>query len=226
MSTKNSRIKIKTHQLLVEGKDDCYVISNLCQERNLPEIFSVIIADENEKKEGGIEIVLDILPRKLKEQNLQILGIMVDADQNLAARWQAISNKLKESGYQNIPKFPPPEGWIDTQPELPKIGVWLMPNNQLPGMLEDFVKYLIPDGDLLLPKAEFILQEIEKKGLNCYSPEYAHAKALIHTWLAWQKKPGKPMGQSITARVLQSDTAIASQFVDWLNRLFQTEENY
>jgi hypothetical protein len=47
-----------------------------------------------------------------------------------------------------------------------------------------------------------------------------HAKALIHTWLAWQKEPGQPMGQAITAKALQSDTAIAAKFVDWLNQLF------
>ena len=33
-----------------------------------------------------------------------------------------------------------------------------MPNNQLPGILEDFVKALIPENDLLLAKAEAIIQ--------------------------------------------------------------------
>jgi hypothetical protein len=44
-----------------------------------------------------------------------------------------------------------------------------MPNNQLPGRLEDFVAYLIPPSDTLNPKAEAILQELEQAGLNRYT---------------------------------------------------------
>jgi hypothetical protein len=62
-----------------------------------------------------------------------------------------------------------------------------MPNNQLPGMLEDFVAYLIPPRDRLHPKAEAILRELEQAGLNRYSSIH-RPKALIHTWLAWQKR--------------------------------------
>jgi hypothetical protein len=97
-----------------------------------------------------------------------------------------------------------------------------MPNNQLPGMLEDFVALLMPADDNLRPKAEEILREIEREGLNRYG-EIHHAKALIHTWLAWQETPGMPMGQAITARVLQRESAIAQVFADWLQRLFEAE---
>lgn len=95
-----------------------------------------------------------------------------------------------------------------------------MPNNQLPGMLEDFVVHLIPNGDVLRSKAESILQEIEQAGINRYSL-VQHPKALIHTWLAWQEKPGMPMGQAITAQVLSYDSAIARTFVTWLKHLFE-----
>jgi hypothetical protein len=46
------------------------------------------------------------------------------------------------------------------------------------------------------------------------------SKAFIHTWLAWQKDPGLPMGRAITAKALSADSAIAVSFVNWLNRLF------
>ena len=94
-----------------------------------------------------------------------------------------------------------------------------MPDNQLPGMLEDFVKCCIPDNDKLLPKAELVLQEIEQASLNPYTLLH-RPKALIHTWLAWQEKPGMPMGQAITARGLHHDSAPAITFVEWLKRLF------
>jgi hypothetical protein len=87
-------------------------------------------------------------------------------------------------------------------------------------MLEDFVAHLIAPDDALRPKAEGILQEIERDCLNCYTLVH-RPKALIHTWLAWQETPGMPMGQAITAQVLKHDCAIALSFVEWLQRLFE-----
>lgn len=180
----------------------------------MPETFSVEVS-----KGEGVEVLLKSLPVILKEENLITLGIVVDADDDLAARWQALSNKLKTVGYQNIPDAPPANGWVYTQPRLPKIGAWLMQNNHLPGMLEDFVAYLVPSEDILLPKAEAMLQD-EQVGINRYSLAQ-HPKALIHPWLAWQKKPGMPMGQAITAQVLKYDSVIAPNFIAWLKYLFE-----
>ena len=95
-----------------------------------------------------------------------------------------------------------------------------MPDNKLPGMLEDFVIYLIPSEDKLREKAAVILNEIETEKLNSYSLTH-RPKALIHTWLAWQSKPGMPMGQAITAKALSNDSTIARIFVTWLNNLFK-----
>ncbi|MBD2181426.1 hypothetical protein H6S82_02315 [Planktothrix sp. FACHB-1355] len=209
--------KPKPQQLLVEGKNDQHVIWALCEKYRVPETFSVEVpTDENGQ---GIEVLLEGLSDRLKAENLRTLGIVVDADRDLLARWQSLRYKLSTSGYQDIPETPPPEGWVYAPPDLPKVGVWLMPNNQLPGMLEDFVAHLIPSDDILCPKADGILQEIEQAGINCYSLVH-HPKALIHTWLAWQETPGMPMGQAITARVLRHESAIAIAFLEWLKDLF------
>ncbi len=205
--------------LLVEGKNDQHVIWALCEQYNLPETFSVEVPGK-EIDRGGIDAILESLKLRIKQPKLQTLGIVVDADQDLRARWQAVQNRLMESGYQAIPTVPPPDGWVYAQPDKPKIGVWLMPDNQLPGMLEDFVAHLIPTDDSLRPKAEAIVQEIEKLKLNRYTPIH-HPKALIHTWLAWQETPGMPMGQAITAQVLSYNAEIANKFVEWLKRLFE-----
>ena len=150
--------KSEPQQLLVEGKNDQHVIWGLCQQYQLPELFSVKVAAE--KSTEGIDAILSILPTKLKEGNLKTLVIVVDADDDLAARWQSLTNKLRESGYHDIPSIPPPEGWVyqPTDPYLPRVGIWIMPNNQLPGMLEDFVAALIPADDALKPKADEILR--------------------------------------------------------------------
>lgn len=208
----------KNQQLLVEGKNDQHVIWALCKQHQLVETFSVEVPMAEDGQ--GIEVLLAELPIILKQENLRTLGIVVDADQDLSGRWQAVRSRLNTSGYEDIPQSPLAEGWVDAPPNLPRVGVWLMPNNQLPGMLEDFAAQLISSDDLLLPKAESILQDIEQAGLNCYTLVH-RSKALIHTWLAWQQKPGIPMGQAITAQVLSYDSAIALTFVTWLKLLFE-----
>jgi hypothetical protein len=88
-------------QLLVEGKNDQHVIWALCKQYDLPKDFSVELP--NTEETDGIEALLDGLPAKLKERGLETLGIVVDADLDLAARWQSVTQKLKDSGYQNLP---------------------------------------------------------------------------------------------------------------------------
>ncbi|MCT7965548.1 hypothetical protein NG799_04265 [Laspinema sp. D1] len=220
---KQSKNLTPPNQLLIEGKNDQHVIWALCEQYNIPETFRVQLPENGTE---GVEALLEGLLLKLKEENLRILGIVVDADQDLAARWQSIRDRLITSGYPkaDIPDSPRVEGWIypPADPFLKRVGVWVMPNNQLAGMLEDFAAMLMPEDDNLRPKAEEILREIEGEGLNRYG-EIHHAKALIHTWLAWQETPGMPMGQAITARVLQRESAIAQVFADWLKQLFQAE---
>lgn len=217
MSKTRKPFQPKPQQLLVEGKNDRHVIWALCNLYKLPETFSVELPEENGTE--GVEALLDGLPNRFRDKNLRTLGIVVDADMDVAARWQAAGNRLRAVGYQDIPASPPVEGWVYAPPNLPKVGVWLMPDNQLPGMLEDFVALLIPNDDALRPKAELILHEIERDRLNPYSLIH-RPKALIHTWLAWQETPGMPMGQAITAQVLSSDSPIAIAFLEWLKRVF------
>lgn len=204
-------------QLLVEGKNDQHLIWALCQQHKVPQTFTVEIPGDSD---GGIDELLVGIPLRLKSSHLTALGIVVDADQDLKSRWESLCARLTKAGYgSHLPKEPEPNGTIISAPKKPRIGIWIMPDNQLPGMLEDFVAHLIPDGDLLVPKAKAILQDIEEEKLNLYIPQH-YPKAFIHTWLAWQKTPGRPMGQSITAHALQYDKPLANTFVAWLKQLF------
>lgn len=205
-------------QLLVEGNDDFHVVCALCERHSIPETFSVEIPGQD----GGVEALLKSIPVRLKVSGLEALGIVLDADQNVQDRWFAVCHRLRDAGYVELPSRPDPNGLTVAPPGRPRVGVWLMPDNQLRGMLEDFVSVLIPDGDPLAPRAHNCLQEIEREGLRRFPPEQ-YPKAFIHTWLAWQKVPGRPMGQAITARVLEHNSPLADRFVRWLNRLFNPE---
>ena len=93
------------------------------------------------------------------------------------------------------------------------------PNNETNGMIEDFISFLIPEDDELLPIVENHLSAIEDQNLNPYK-DIHRSKALISSWLAIQKDPGTPMGLAITKRYLDIDEATCQIFMDWLRRLF------
>lgn len=208
-----SRKSDKNAHLLVEGKNDQHVIWALCDIYQVPKTFDVLVPGA-----GGIDEVLADFPIRLKEAGLQSLGIVVDADEDIQARWSSVRDRLLKSGY-SLPAQPPEDGLITVLQDRPRVGVWVMPDNRVPGMLENFVAHLIPNNDSLEPIVGETLQSIEDNGLNRYRPAHK-PKALIHTWLAWQEVPGMPMGQAITTQVLNHNQALARQFVDWLTRLF------
>ena len=84
-------------------------------------------------------------------------------------------------------------------------------------MLEDFLTGLAPqDG---LEAARNCIANAQSKELNFFKDIHL-GKAVIHTCLAWQDEPGKPLGQAVTAQVLQLHTQTAKAFIDWLKRLF------
>jgi hypothetical protein len=94
-----------------------------------------------------------------------------------------------------------------------------MPNNELPGMLEHFCRFLVPDDDSLWQHAENIVQHVMQ--VDCRFPQPHMMKAQIHSWLAWQDEPGKPLGQAITKKFLNAQAPYAQQFISWVHRLYQ-----
>ena len=128
-------------------------------------------------------------------------------------------SRLQENGSAGT------ERQIDLHPDDEEqliVGVWIMPDNRINGMLEDFVVYMIPDyaNDPLLKKTDEVLAELESNGLNAYKTVH-HAKARLHTWLAWQDEPGTPMGTAITRQLLSTDGELCSTFIRWLELLFE-----
>ena len=93
-----------------------------------------------------------------------------------------------------------------------------MPDNVLPGMLEDYLSFLVPAGDTLLGRARRTIDDIPARDRRFADGH--HSKALIHTWLAWQEDPGTPMGQAVTKRYFAVEGPRVTGFLDWLKRLF------
>lgn len=204
-------------KLLVEGKDDEHVIMHLAIKFNLKENFSI---DPCEGIDSFNKMIKKIRP-VLNESKLETLGIVVDADQDFQGRWHSLTTRFAQEGI-NLPHEFDSNGLIVesfVNSKKIKIGIWIMPNNQDKGMIEDFLKMLIDEQNPLLPLAKKSIQEIKEKKLQEWSDVH-DAKALIYTWLAWQKDPGKPFGQAVTAKYFK-DEVLAKTFTDWLRRLFE-----
>ncbi len=212
-------------RLLVEGQNDLHVISALCQKHNVPETFDIQHPRKSGLQADGVEQLLDNFRLQLlgSAGDTRAIGVVLDADDTPGERWQQVTSVIAKVnfGYE-IPEHPEPTGVIipTAYKYKPQVGIWLMPNNITLGELEDFVSFLIPSDDKLSPYANSALDEIEKANLNMYKEK--RSKAFIHTWLAWQKEPGFPMGKAITAKALSAKSSIALTFISWLNRLFNS----
>jgi hypothetical protein len=206
--------------LLGEGPDDANLLYHLLKHHSVPvvERDRTSVAGVDIRDGGGINTLLNAIPVWLRRSELQRLGIVIDADSDIAARWQSLQDRLRGAGYNTVPNTPNPAGTIITQPDLPAVGVWLMPNNVLPGMLEDFARLLMPANDTLWLKAAQCLQSLDETERR-FSANHL-SKAHLHTWLAWQEEPGKPIGQAVTNCYFDANAPQAQQLIEWIRRLF------
>lgn len=198
-------------KLLVEGNDDQHVIWALCERFTVNENFDVIDCE-------GITKLYEQLPVRFKQAQVDTIGLIIDADSEIKDRWKSISALLSLQGF-TIPEEIPIEGLILKDNAGFKIGVWIMPNNNENGMLEDFISFLVPKEDKILPIVNDTLTNIESKGLNQYSLIHK-SKATIHSWLSLQSDPGTPMGLGITKRYLTTDEETCLKLVNWLKELY------
>ena len=200
--------------LLVEGADDQHVVWALLKRHNVPETFKVDDAK-------GVDKLLETFPVQLKGSEITSVGIVVDADADLSARWRSVRAALIRLNYTNCPENPPLDGVVLREENKPRFGVWFMPDNALPGMLEDFVAYLVPKDDLLWSYASDTVNALPAERRKF--ADRHRCKAVIHTWLAWQLDPGTPMGQAITKQYLNGNAEGIRLFLDWIDRLFVRE---
>ena len=197
--------------LLVEGLDDCHVVMALCHAHHLPPSFGIYEC-------GSDDLLLKRLNALILQSNTpKVIGVVVDADIDPARRWDQIKRKLKNHPY-SFPTSPESSGTIISGSSgVPKLGIWLMPDNTTTGNLENFLMYLADPNSIEV--AESCVRIAQEKGAAKFSPKH-RSKAVIHTYLAWQEPPGRPLGQSITTCALKHDTPIAVKFSAWLATLF------
>lgn len=198
--------------LLVEGQNDCHVILALCAKFNVPQTFGIYECGSDDQAIRRMNALIS------QPNPPRVVGLVIDADKpDLSGRWAIIRGKLAHYTY-DFPDSPTPDGIIlDSANEETRVGFWLMPNNQDSGMLEDFCSEMISKSSVITVRE--CIELAKQKGCATFK-EVHYSKAIVHTFLALQDEPGRPLGQAITAHTLQSHTATAQRFVNWLYRLF------
>ena len=192
--------------LLVEGQDDKHVVRHLCRRTQPMPTFCTL-------DKGNDDKLLSAIGPEIKVSGRRVLGIVVDADDDVTSRWNAVVDRVRSANIPT-PNNPDPAGTIISS--TPRIGIWLMPNNQLPGELEDFVQKMIPVKDPVWPMSKHYIQNIPPE-----ERKFAHkvSKAELYAWLATRQIPGR-MGSAIGMGDLLVDEELARMFANWLRRLF------
>ena len=193
--------------LLVEGQDDKHVVEHLRRKLAPDLTFSC-------RDTGGSDPLLKAIPLEMRQDDRSALGILVDANADATARWQAIGDRL-HSEQLRLPGRPKDGGTI-IEGDL-RVGVWLMPDNSQPGELENFVAELVPEEDPVWPLAERYVDGIPS-GDRQFSP-MKEMRAKLHAWLATREEP-RMMGAAIGAGSLDTSAPAAQALVAWLTALF------
>ena len=197
--------------LLVEGLDDKYVIEALCKRVGLE-------PEPHVERKQGVDALLRSLDTEANAPGVLAMGVVVDADDSVESRWQAVADRLRRANIE-LPAAPQQSGTIISGE--PRVGVWLMPNNQSQGELEDFVLEMIPTADPVWPRARSYIDGIPESHRKFAAGKILRAR--VHAWLAAREEP-RQMGQAVRANDLDIDVAPCRSFVDWLRRLFGDQE--
>jgi len=209
-------LKDAKNRLLVEGKDDQYTVINLMANRGVdwdtPDEWAPYV-----HACGGYEGLLEAL--RVSPKTYERLGIVVDADLRPEERFRAIRDSLRRQDLAPPDVLNPNGVLFEGLSAEKRVGIWVMPDNEAHGMLEDFIAALVPDDD---PCWEYACEAaVEAKRKGAPYPESAAAKAQAHTWLAWQAEPGLPFGTAIKARYFDANHDLAQRFAEWFTRLFR-----
>lgn len=195
--------------LLVEGQNDKHVVIHIRQR-------SQSVSDFHIEDKGGIEALNQTIGAEIDVPGRQVVGILIDANDNAQARWASVVRRLSDEAIQ-APVKPSPDGTVIYTKGKPRVGIWLMPDNESPGELEDFVAQMLPVDDSVWPLSKRYINDIPEAQRKF--PEGKTLRAQLHAWLAAREDP-RQMGSAITRRDLEIDGALCQKFIAWLEELF------
>ncbi len=212
--------------LLVEGVNDCHAVFQL--------MWLVYRADPvfGIHECGNDDKALDSLASRIvsTRPRQKILGLILDSDIEGPRPDQVIQSRLDQLAARVGPYYPLPnvfpEGGLILDPlasrpeadRLPKLGVWLMPNNKDYGMFEDLLMASL--SELVAEYTTTVVKQSKADGVAKFKDVHL-SKAVIRTYLAWQDPPDvQYLGLAIKRGAFENIEAECKQFIQWLEQLY------
>lgn len=232
------------HVLLVEGINDLHAVRNLVYRHG-----GLVHYEQDHEQEadpadcsfeikqaggwgngdgGGMSNLSKMIRSHLKAEDILTLGVVADADSGPATCWEGRINdlfKFGDNAFTTLDDYDTRDGWIgETQNSIGdpvRVGLWVMPDNESEGALEDFAVRLIPaseEDQYLWDYAVDVVDGLEVQRFR----DADRGKAQMHSWLAWQDPPRELIGRSISRETggLDPHSDLALRFVDWIRQLF------
>ncbi|VAW46250.1 hypothetical protein MNBD_GAMMA04-291 [hydrothermal vent metagenome] len=213
--------------LLVEGETDRSFFEEMCKKLSLNTLVQVALPRDlgggYNSKEGVLNHLNVLLPQ-LEDGQLLNIAVVIDADyiehgSGGKKTLEKVTDILKSFDFALSGSASSSEGLLFNHSDgLADFGLWVMPNNDGEGMLEDWIKTCIKNDE----KALFQQATTTVKQLS--SPKFKphlKSKAEIATWLAWQKKPGCGLYSVMKEGLLDENSVPYKKLAHWLKSVFK-----
>ncbi len=218
-------------KLLVEGEQDRLFTEACCELIGLkghiqigPPSWLAGNSRAGNGKNNAIKLLPDLIGQA-NDGNVTHIGLVIDADFHAThglgfeKTWNTVTTLLAQNGYQ-IPDKPTAASagfCLPHQDGLVDFGLWIMPDNFADGMLEDFIKGSITQSEQIL--LQHACQTVASLPTTKFKPHH-QSKAEVSSWMAWQESPGQGLNGAVGGRLLDFDTGLAKQYVEWLKKVF------
>jgi hypothetical protein len=173
----------KPKLLVGEGKEEVFFFEALLKQLNIADV-------QLEQCRGKTKLhdYVATLPKRPGFANLTAVGVTRDADNDANAAFQSVCAALGNA------QMAAPQTSGTFTAGHPRVGVFILPDCQQSGMLEDLCLASVA-GDLAMPCVDGFMRCVENNGRR---PDNI-AKARVHAWLASHVVPDKRLGEAALA---------------------------
>ncbi|HJH28842.1 MAG TPA: hypothetical protein C5S51_03995 [Methanosarcinaceae archaeon] len=213
--------------LLVEGETDRSFFEGVCTNLGLHTNVRVALPKDIGGSHNTREGVFNILPiwlNQLADATVTRLAVIVDADSvvNGGGCQRAIDRITKiveQYDFTLMANHSVAGVLFENDYGLADFGLWVMPNNDGEGMLEDWIKSCVHSNEHeLFTHAEEVVGELSPQK---FKPIH-RSKAEVATWLAWQKTPGH-WHHVVEEQLIDTNSELFKELSDWLNHIYGSE---
>jgi hypothetical protein len=189
--------------LLGEGIDEVRFFTALLNRLTIPGI-QVLEYGGKTRLKGFLET----LPRVTGFVGLASLAITRDADDDATGAFSSVRDALSSAG------LPAPAGHNQPAGSAPRVQVWIMPDGNRPGMLEDLCMAAVQT-DPAYPCVEAFFECLRTNA--CLPGSLAKARA--HVWLASRPEPDRRLGEAAERDYWPWDDSAFQPIVNFLRSI-------